>query len=97
MPTFRDYAENAVVLILLINLKNNSTINTYLIFLITLLTSHNSIFCRLFAKQVEFEESVSTIAKRNEENSELLARISELEKEIAKHESKIRRYITIHK
>ena len=95
-PTFRDNTENTIVLILPIKLKINSTVNTCLIFMIALFTQHDSLFCRLFVKQVEFEESVSTIAKRNEENSELLARISELEKEIAKHESTIRRYITIH-
>lgn len=46
---------------------------------------------RLFTKQVEFEESISTMANRNEENSELLNRIVELEREVAKNESTTRR------
>ncbi|XP_067940341.1 uncharacterized protein [Watersipora subatra] len=46
---------------------------------------------RLFAKQMEFEEALETIANRNEENSNLLAQITNQERDAAEQELQISR------
>ena len=46
-------------------------------------------YCRLFAKQVEFEDALSTIAKRNEEQSQLQSRIAELERQLSNRDTQI--------
>ena len=48
-------------------------------------------YCRLFAKQVEFEDALSTIAKRNEEQSQLQSRIAELERQLSNRDTQINR------
>lgn len=49
-------------------------------------------YFRLFAKQIEFEDALTTIAERNKEHSALLEQIMELEKRVLKQESEHLRY-----
>lgn len=64
------------------------------IYYIIVILLHALLRSRLFAKQVEFEDALTAMAKRNEEQSELLSRIADLEKQSDKQQAHFRRWNT---